>query len=388
MIILLVILLLAVSQFSANIYTPSLPSMAQELHTSAANIQMSLSLYYLAFGVSQFIYGPLSDSYGRKREVMIGLVIYLMGSLLIIFYPETRSLLLGRFIQGLGVGSGMVVGRAILCDLYEGERLRKISNLLSIVVVFVPMISPLVGAFFEQFYSWKMSFIFLFVFSLLVFFFIWQYLPETNLHPTKRLVFSRVWGAFGNALKQIEFSRYSLCGGFVFSIVAVMYVAFPFLFTRLLGVKPFLLSLSLIAGIFSCILGSMISSFLVKFILPSHLYKIGFSCLVAGLLLGGFFYHFAQASMLTFMLPILTVLMGAGIIFPNAMADALAVPNIPGGIASAIFSGFQMLFAGLASGMMSRLDTSNPLDLILMVGVVSFMALLSYALPMMVRKRS
>jgi DHA1 family bicyclomycin/chloramphenicol resistance-like MFS transporter len=180
---------------------------------------------------------------------------------------------------------------------------------------------------------------------------------------------------------QIEFSRYCLSGGFIFSIVAIMYVSFPFLFTRLVGGNPFALSIALAFGVFSCIVGSVVSTILIRWMSPQELYRLGFLFLLTGLFLGIMFYKFAPATLITFMLPVTTILVGAGIIFPNAMADALAVQEIPIGISSAMFSGFQMLLAGIGSAVMSRFNMEGPLPLILVLASVSLIAILSYTLP-------
>jgi DHA1 family 2-module integral membrane pump EmrD-like MFS transporter len=382
MIAIIVIVLLAVSQFSANIYTPSMPSMEHLLHTTTSDIQFSLSIYYLAFGASQFVYGPLSDSYGRRRVILAGLWIYLIGTLLIILEPSSKTLLVGRFIQGLGIGSGMVVGRSVLCDVYRGEALRKISNLLSIIVVLVPIISPLCGAFFERYYSWVTTFEFLFFICLMSLIFTFVTLPETNQHPSGRIQPLRVMRSFWQALRQVEFTRYSLSGGIIFSIVAVMYVSLPFLLVHLLKLSPFALSVVLIIGIFFCIGGSVISSILIRFMRVEQLYRLGFLCLFTGLFVGTFFYTAGYGPTLFRLLgPIFIMLVGTGIIFPNAMADALAAPGIDTGIASAIFSGFQMLSAGIASGVMSSFNTGSALPLIIVSAGILIMTLLSYYLP-------
>src|SRR3989338_7703363 len=119
-IIFLAFIILSIAQFSIGLYIPSLPSIARDLNTTASQAQLCVNLYLLFYGFSQLFYGPLSDRFGRKPILLVGLVIFIIGSLFVVVERNIQVLLLGCVVQGLGSGSISVLIRAIIRDLYEG----------------------------------------------------------------------------------------------------------------------------------------------------------------------------------------------------------------------------------------------------------------------------
>src|SRR5690349_16321100 len=118
-VVVFVILLMTLNQFAITIYLPSIPHMVQSLHTTYSTVQMTITLYVIGYGISGFIYGPLSDFYGRRIILLVGLSIFLLGSLAASFTQSIGILLCARFLQGLGNECGDVIGRAVLCDIYD-----------------------------------------------------------------------------------------------------------------------------------------------------------------------------------------------------------------------------------------------------------------------------
>ena len=122
-VIILVALLAAVGQISNTIAVPAMTLMAHAFLIKLHYIQSIIGCYLLSYGISQFIYGPLSDSIGRRKTIIIGLVIYTCGAILALLASHFAHLLLGTIIQGAGIGVGGVMCRTVLRDLYSGQRL-------------------------------------------------------------------------------------------------------------------------------------------------------------------------------------------------------------------------------------------------------------------------
>ncbi|HEY1898297.1 MAG TPA: multidrug effflux MFS transporter [Steroidobacteraceae bacterium] len=148
-------LLSAIGPFAIDMYLPALPSIGQSLHANAATVQLSLTVFFIAVGGGQLLYGPLSDMYGRKLPLYVGLVLFCLGSVTCALAPSAELFLLGRFVQGLGACGGMVIPRAVVRDLHSGVEATRLMSLLMLVFSISPLLAPLTGSFVIQFSSWR-----------------------------------------------------------------------------------------------------------------------------------------------------------------------------------------------------------------------------------------
>lgn len=148
-------LLSAIGPFAIDMYLPALPSIGQSLHADAATVQMSLTVFFIAVGGGQLIYGPLSDMYGRKLPLYVGLALFCVGSVACALAPNAELFLLGRFVQGLGACGGMVIPRAVVRDLHSGVEATRLMSLLMLVFSISPLLAPLTGSFVIQAAGWR-----------------------------------------------------------------------------------------------------------------------------------------------------------------------------------------------------------------------------------------
>ncbi len=143
-----IILLLATSgQIAADLYLPSLPFIAKGLKSPIHLVQLSLSLYMIGLASSQLIYGPLSDGIGRKKPIIIGFTLLVIGSIICLTASSIKSLIIGRCIQGMGAGCSISLSRAILRDIYTGKHLAKLGSYLAVCSVAIMASAPLVGGY-------------------------------------------------------------------------------------------------------------------------------------------------------------------------------------------------------------------------------------------------
>ena len=132
----------AFAPLSIDMYLPALPILADYFQTSASFIQLSLTFFLLGISLGQLFAGPISDIRGRRKPLLIGLIIYFIVSILCVFSPSIWTFILLRFIQGLAGSFGMVISRAIVRDLYSGTELTKFFALLSLVNGAAPILAP------------------------------------------------------------------------------------------------------------------------------------------------------------------------------------------------------------------------------------------------------
>jgi DHA1 family bicyclomycin/chloramphenicol resistance-like MFS transporter len=148
-------LLSAIGPFAIDMYLPALPSIGTSLHANAATVQLSLTVFFIAVGGGQLLYGPLSDMYGRKLPLYVGLTLFCIGSLICALAPNAEMFLLGRFVQGLGACGGMVIPRAVVRDLHSGVEATRLMSLLMLVFSISPLLAPLTGSFVIQVAGWR-----------------------------------------------------------------------------------------------------------------------------------------------------------------------------------------------------------------------------------------
>ncbi len=211
-ILLIVIFLAAVGQITNTIYVPAMNLIATSLHTNPEYMQSIMAMFLIPYGVSQFLYGPLSDHFGRRPIILLGLMIYIIGSLIATFSTTFDSLLLASFIQGTGIGVAGVMSRTLMRDLYSGAKLHRAASMISIALVFAPLAAPLVGGLLSTFWGWRADFLFLLVFSVLVFALQYHLLPETNPAFTGgKKPKQNVWRNYGILLHSPQFIGYMVC---------------------------------------------------------------------------------------------------------------------------------------------------------------------------------
>lgn len=149
-------------------YLPSLPALSRDFGSVAILVQFTLSACLLGLALGQILAGPISDAFGRRRPLLIGLAVYALSSLLCVVAPSVYVLVLLRFIQGLAGATGIVIARAIVRDLYEGIAVAKFFSLLTMASGITAIIAPLLGSLVLRFTSWRSVFVVLGILGILL----------------------------------------------------------------------------------------------------------------------------------------------------------------------------------------------------------------------------
>src|SRR5574338_637464 len=172
----------AIGPFSIDTYPPAFPAMEAELLTGRLAMQQTLAAYMATFAFMTLWHGALSDSFGRRRVILTGMVVYAAASLVCAAAPSIHWLWLGRGLQGLSAGAGMVVARAVIRDMFEGPEAQRLMSRVMTVFAISPAVAPMVGGTILPFFGWRAIFVFLAAYGLILGLAVHRLLPETLPH--------------------------------------------------------------------------------------------------------------------------------------------------------------------------------------------------------------
>ncbi len=208
-------LLSAVGPFAIDMYLPALPSIATDFHASDAAVQGSLIAFFLAVAFGQIIYGPISDSHGRRAPLYFGMVLYSLGAIGCGLAPSIEWLIAARFVQGVGACAGMTIPRAIVRDLHTGPDAARLMSLIMLVFSVSPILAPLFGSTVIALASWRAIFFVIAVFGIVGAVINFSVLGETR-PPEKRVPLNLASVARGylDLIGDRYFIGVSLIGGF------------------------------------------------------------------------------------------------------------------------------------------------------------------------------
>jgi DHA1 family bicyclomycin/chloramphenicol resistance-like MFS transporter len=180
-----------------DLYLPAFPDVAQDLGVAVATVPLTLTAAMLGLGLGQLFYGPLSDRFGRKRPLMVGLILFTIASLACAVAPNFESLLAMRFLQSLGGSAGVVIARAIVRDLYRGKALAQALSIVVMVFALAPVLAPTLGAGLLQLGSWRWLFVALALFGVAC-------IAASLLLPETLTVASRTDHGFADAIRRYK----------------------------------------------------------------------------------------------------------------------------------------------------------------------------------------
>lgn len=175
----------ALGPFSIDTYLPSFNDIGEKLQASQIEVQQTLSAYLLAFALMTLWHGALADRFGRRRVILGALMLFALASLGCALATDIQHLWLGRALQGITAGAGIVVSRAIVRDLYDGSAAQKIMSQITMMFALAPAIAPIIGGQLQGWFGWRSVFFFLMLATAALFLACWHWLPET-LPPSRR----------------------------------------------------------------------------------------------------------------------------------------------------------------------------------------------------------
>ena len=220
-------------------YLPSFTAIGADLGASAAQIQLTLSGYMIGFTLGQLAYGPLSDRFGRKYVLLSGITIYVAMTILCATAGDIESLTAYRFFQAIGGGAGTVLSRAIIRDCYSGVQMAKVMSLMLTIILFAPMIAPVIGGYVLIWFGWRAVFWTLLIFGVLAICVVLFGIKE-SLPPERRSKpgFGPLLRGYASVLTHRQAIGYILTGGMTFGALFAFLSGAPFVFIEFYGIAP------------------------------------------------------------------------------------------------------------------------------------------------------
>lgn len=194
-----------------HIFVPALPVAGEALGAAPSGMQQTITLYVIGLALGQLIYGPVSDTWGRRPALLVGLSLYFSASVLALFAPSLQWLVAARLLQALGGAAGITLGRAIVRDIAPPDRVTRDLALLNLLTLVGPGLSPIVGAYLADHFGWRAIYVFLVCIGSAMLFCAWKLLPETNLNR-RPLAITRIALDYGSLLANPRFAAFMLGG--------------------------------------------------------------------------------------------------------------------------------------------------------------------------------
>ena len=369
--------LAAFAPLSIDMYLPALPDIAKEFHTTPSLVQLSLTFILLGLSLGQLLAGPISDVRGRRKPLLIGLIIYFVASLLCAFSQSIWGLIILRFIQGMAGSAGIVISRAIVRDLYSGSELTKFFSLLALVNGVAPILAPIVGGQLLRIVPWQGVFMVLSVIGLVMFLVVLFGLPETLPNDSRSL------GGIKNTLTTFQklffdrsFIGYALSQGLVFAAMFAYISGSPFVLQNIYGASPQIFSLIFAINGIGIIISSQITGRLAGRISERKLFVaglciafIGAITLLTMLLL--------NAGLYAILLPLFFVVSSVGVVSTSGFSLAMQDQGKSAGSASALLGVLSLIFGGGVAPLVGLGD--NPaISMGIVIAIASVGSILSY----------
>jgi MFS transporter, DHA1 family, multidrug resistance protein len=369
--------LAALAPLSMHIFLPALPVIAVDFAVDSGTAQLVLSVALFTIALANLVYGPLSDRYGRRSVMFGGLLVFLVGSGIAALAPDINVLIGGRVLQGIGASAGMVVGRAVLRDLYDRETAARLMAYTVTALVVAPMVAPLIGGLLLDFSGWRTIFIFSGGLAVLVLLVAMPRVPETLLERLPGTGARGFFGAFWSLLRVPAFRGYVGLCSFGMGMFMAFIGAAPYVTIDVLGRPPTEFGLYFMLVSLGFMGGTLTTARLTARVGLERMLIVGSSL---GLLFGLVLIGMVAAGIWTtwsFFLPGAGMAFANGLVMPNAQSAAISVNPRLAGSASGITGFLQMGTGALFAQAAGSLQDGTPWPMAVLMLVASIMALLS-----------
>ncbi|MFJ9055915.1 Bcr/CflA family multidrug efflux MFS transporter [Streptomyces sp. NPDC102409] len=369
--------LTALPPLSMDMYLPALPEVTDALHSPAATVQLTLTACLTGMALGQLVVGPMSDRWGRRTPLLLGMIVYVLATAICAVAPTTELLIGFRLLQGLAGAAGIVISRAVVRDLYDGDEMARFFSTLMLISGVAPVIAPVIGGQVLQFTDWRGIFVVLTLVGVLLTLVVWKWLHET-LPPERRHT-----GGVGDALRTMRglladrvFTGYMIAGSLAFAALFAYVSASPFVVQEIYGASP--QTFSLLFGINSVGLiavGQINGKLLVGRVsldkaLGFGLAVISVAAIALLLMTSGVF---GDVGLLPVAAGLFVLMSAMGLAMPNTNTQALMRTKHAAGSASALLGTSQFLIGAIASPLVGIAGehTAVPMALVQVVCALS-----------------
>ncbi|WP_053015849.1 multidrug effflux MFS transporter [Staphylococcus haemolyticus] len=368
--------LTAIGALSIDMFLPGLPELKNDFNTTTANAQLTLSLFMIGLGLGNLFVGPISDSIGRKKPLVISMIIFALASLGIVFVENIWIMVFLRFVQGFTGGAGAVISRAIASDMYRGNELTKFLALLMLVNGVAPVIAPALGGLILSFAVWRMVFVILTLFGVLMVLGSLFKVPESlSVKNRDSSGVNVIFSNFKSLLTTPRFVLPMLIQGVTFIMLFSYISASPFLVQKIYGVSPLHFSW-MFAGVgITLIIASQIAGKLVDYFHPQVLLRAFTIIQIIGVVIVSLtlinHWHFALL-VIGFIVLVAPVTGVATLGFSIAMEER----TTGSGSASSLLGLLQSLLGGLVTPLVNLKGEYNSMPYIIIISLTAILLII------------
>lgn len=360
---------------AANLYLPSFPAMMMAFHASIGDLQLSASLFIAFFALSQFLSGVLADRFGRRRIVLLGLSIYVLGSFIILVPHALNILYLGRCLQGLGAGAGTALSRVMLRDRFTGQKLTKMFIFIAAMIVLAPAIAPFLGGIIEYEVGYYGNLVALLILGVSLLLMTGLLLPETMTNQQHTLG----WRDTSNALIRIlctpRFLYYTLTNSLMTTLVISYTIITPFVYHLTFHLNAAMygdIMLGIAMGMF---IGMLLNTLLIRYLQANSIIGLGLIIILCSTLLLFSLTPLDLISVLPVSLGLFMMNVGIALVLPNAASQAFNTFSQSIGLVGALYGGMRMAISALSGFCIAYLHIQSLYALSVLLIIVSLIAL-------------
>ena len=365
----------ATGTLATNIFLPSLPSMAATLQVSSAAVTSAITVYLAIFAVGQLVVGPLSDRFGRRPVILIGLSLFVAGTIGCAFARDLPDLLIGRSIQASGGCAALVLSRAIARDLFD-RQLTRVMAAITVATAAAPGFSPLLGGALDHFLGWRSEFIFVAIFAVCTVTAYVSFVGETIRSARSSMNPLTIASSYLALIRDIRFVVPARTAGLLMIGLFAIFSSAPRLLVESFGFSPITLGLLFAAVVFVVFAAGMLATRLSARLGLYRATVVGLAISVTGgatLLLASLV---AKGSFLPFITATAIFLLGLGIASPLSSAAALSPFGNKAGVAAALLGFAQMAGGALGTLLAAAISSDPALGLGIVVSLASPLALI------------
>ncbi|WP_119344272.1 MFS transporter [Facilibium subflavum] len=369
------LLILMLTQLSTDIYLPSIPEMAKDLSSNLSTIKLSMTAMIFSLGASQLISGALSDVYGRRKIALYGLLIFCCGSMVLILPTNSIIMIIGRLIQGIGLGFGLSFSSCVSGDLYKGKTLNIALSVISIAYAVMPVVAPLMGGFIQVHYNWKLSFVVLLIFGIACLMMIKISFIETNENMSKRFSISGLYADYKACLGNVVYVRHLLLAALIYAVEVSYIIQMPIIVQTQFNATPVFAASLVFFTSLAIVVGSALSGVLLRIISPDRIIRLSVVIALLFILFWLFSVIVFSAKVFIMVVAMSGIMLSSGLIFPNAIAKCIELFQTKAGLSSSLAIGILTSIGGIITVFVSLLPPESTVALPGLLLLLIFMML-------------
>jgi len=371
--------LIAVAPLAMDIYLASMPSMTRALAATPEEVQLTLSVYMYGWGAAQLFTGPMSDRFGRRPALLWGLAVFVAASVVCALSNNVGMLIAARAVQAFAMATVAVVPRAVVRDLYAGDRAAHMLSLMGVVLGVAPVLAPIIGSHLHVWLGWQANFFFVAAYGALVLAWVAASLPETLARPEPRatdpVVMMRNFARLGRSRR---FLGYASVAAFTMSGLFAFLAGSAFVFVDVLGQGEqgfgFLFGAVMLGNITGATIGSRL---VTRWGIDRMILRASWLVLVAGLMLAVLAWAGVRHP-LAVVVPMFVYMVGLMTTMPQATAGALTpFPDIAGS-ASSLLSFAQFVVASTAALAVGLTFDGTPRAMTTVIAIAAVLAFTAF----------